>query len=83
MYPKDLDDIKETRTYLISEDIEDIDKWLAKKFDKQFIFELESWHTTKKEWPQKRNYKMFKEWFKIDISRLIYDFEKNSIIKGL
>lgn len=81
LYPKDLDDIKETRTYLISEDIEDIDSWLAKKFDKLFTFELGSWHQNKKEWPQKRNYKMFKEWFQIDISIMVYDFEKNPIIK--
>ena len=82
LYPEDLDDIKETRTYLISENIEDIDSWLAKKFDKLFVFELTSWHTIKKEWPQKRNYKMFKEWFQIDISTMIYDFEINPIQKG-
>lgn len=82
LYPEDLDDIKETRTYLISENIEDIDSWLAKKFDKLFVFELTSWHTNKKEWPQKRNYKMFKEWFQIDISTMIYDFEINPIQKG-
>lgn len=81
LYPEDIVDIKETRTYLISEDIEDINSWLAKKFDKLFTFELASWHTNKKEWPQKRNYKMFKEWFQIDISTLIYDFEKNPIQK--
>ena len=85
LYPEDedMDDIKETRTYLIHEDIEDIDSWLAKKFDKLFTFELESWHTNKKEWPQKRNYKMFKEWFQIDISTMVYDFEKNPIQKNL
>lgn len=81
LYLEDMNDIKETRTYLISEDIEDIDSWLEKKFDKFFTFELEYWHTNKKEWPQKRNYKMFKEWFQIDISRLIYDFELKPIIK--
>jgi hypothetical protein len=81
LYPEDLDDIKETRTYLISEDIEDIESWLAKKFDKLFTFELSSWHSNKKEWPQKRNYKMFKEWFQIDISKMIYDFEKKPIQK--
>lgn len=81
LYPEDLDDISATRTYLISEDIEDIDSWLAKKFDKLFIFELASWHANKKEWPQKRNYKMFKDWFQIDISTMIYDFEINPIQK--
>jgi hypothetical protein len=81
LYPEDLEGITATRTYLISEDIEDIESWLAKKFDKLFTIELESWHTNKKEWPQKRNYKMFKEWFQIDISMMIYDFEKNPIKK--
>ncbi len=81
LYPEEMDDIIETKTYLISEDIEDIDSWLRKKFDKLFKFELESWHHNKKEWPQKRNYKMFKEWFQIDISTMIYDFEKNPIQK--
>ena len=81
LYPDDLDDIKKTRTYLISEDIEDIDSWLTKKFDKLFSFELASWHPNKKEWPQKRNYKMFKEWFQIDISTMIYDFEIKPILK--
>ena len=81
LYPEDLDDIAATRTYLISEDIEDIESWLEKKFDKLFTFELSSRHTNKKEWPQKRNHKMFKEWFQIDISRMIYDFEINPIQK--
>ncbi|MEY2829014.1 MAG: hypothetical protein RIQ33_872 [Bacteroidota bacterium] len=82
LYPEELEYIKKTRTYLISEDIEDVDSWIAKKFDKLFTFELASWHENKKEWPQKRNYKMFKEWFQIDISILVYDFEKNAIQKG-
>lgn len=81
LYPEELDDIEETKTYLISEDIEDINAWLSKKFDKLFLFELESWSPNKKEWPQKRNYKMFKEWFQVDISTMVYDFEKSPIQK--
>jgi hypothetical protein len=82
LYPEDIDQIKETQTYLISEDIADIDSWLQKKFDKIFVFALLSWHENKKEWPQKRNYKMFKEWFQIETSTLVYDFEKNPILKS-
>lgn len=82
LYPEEIDDIQKTRTYLISEEIEEIDLWLSKKFDKLFSFELESWSPNKKGWPQKRNYKMFKEWFQIDISTMIYDFEKDPILKG-
>jgi hypothetical protein len=81
MYPDDLDEIKATRTYLISEEIDDIESWLAKKFDKLFTFELSAWVSNKKLWPQKRNYKLFKQWFQIDISTMIYDFEKKPIHK--
>ncbi len=60
----------------------DIDEWLKKKFDKIFTFELDLWVDNKKEWPQKGNFKMFKEWFRVDISTMIYDFERNPIKKS-
>lgn len=82
LYPDDLNEIKETKTYLINEDIEDIEAWLKRKYEDLFSFELESWHENKKEWPQKRNYKMFKEWFQVDISRMIYDFEMKPVSKS-
>ena len=81
LYPNDTDEMQEARTYLISEEIEDVEVWLKKKFDRIFEFELESWHFNKKEWPQKRNYKMFKEWFQIDISPMVYDFETKPVLK--
>lgn len=43
--------------------------------------ELDDWHMNKKEWPQKRNYKMFKEWFQIDFSSMVYDMEKRPVSK--
>ncbi|WGH74453.1 hypothetical protein P8625_10085 [Tenacibaculum tangerinum] len=81
LYPDDIEEIKEPRVYLISEDIFDIESWVKKKFKKIFEFELESWHVNKKEWPQRRNYKMFKEWFEVDISLSVYDLEKKPVIK--
>lgn len=81
LYPEDEFKSKESNVYLISEAIEDIDQWLAKKFDKLFMMELEAWHTNKKNWPQKRNFKMFKEWFQIDVASMIYDFEMTPIHK--
>lgn len=86
LYPdeleEELEEVKEAKIYLISEDIEDEKAWLKSKFDKIFRVELESWHLNKKEWPQKRNYKMFKEWFQVDISTMIYDFEKKPVSKS-
>lgn len=83
LYPDSIIDalnVYDVNTYLINEDI-DLDRWLKKKFDKLFKIELENWHTNKKEWPQKRNYKMFKQWFQIEISTMIYDLEKQPILK--
>lgn len=81
LYPEEIDEMNETNTYLISEDIYDVEAWLKKKFDRLFIYELEAWHTNKKEWPQRRNYKMFKQWFQVDISRMVFDLEKDPVSK--
>ncbi|MFO7868708.1 MAG: hypothetical protein R6U95_05355 [Bacteroidales bacterium] len=75
---------EETNTsniYLIDEDIDDCEKWLQKKFDTYFTIELEDWNTTKKDWPKKRSYKMFKEWFTINFSTMVYDMEEKPVSK--
>lgn len=73
--------IDEVNVYLVDDNITDLEKWLKMKFDEFFLLELEDWCTDKKDWPQKRNYKMFKEWFQIDISTMIYDLGERPIIK--
>jgi hypothetical protein len=79
---EELDDADfEINTYLVDEDIKDVEQWLKKKFDKFFKIELENWCTNKKLWPQKRNYKMFSLWFRVEISEMIYDLEKKPILK--
>jgi hypothetical protein len=73
----------EVNIYLINNsNYEDIEAYLRKKFDRYFMMELDGWHTNKKEWPQRRNYKMFKEWFRIDISTAVYDLEKTPVSKS-
>ena len=62
--------------------INDWDSWLKKRFDRFFQLELEEWHADKKEWPQKRNYKMFTEWFEISFSSFVMDMENTPIAKG-
>lgn len=82
LYPEDENNFPEVTTYLINGEIENIEQWLKKNYDKIFTFELEGMHTDKKEWPQKRTYKMFKEWFTIDYSTLVYDLEKAPVSKS-
>jgi hypothetical protein len=84
LYPDDPEEflvVKSTRIYLISEDIDDAEAWLKKKFKKIFELELDTWHFNKKEWPQKRNYKMFQGWFQVDISKSVYDLENEPVYK--
>jgi len=84
IYPDSpVNEVNEANVYLVDDDIDDVDKWLKKKFDTFFRMELEDWHTNKKEWPQKRNYKMFKEWFRIDFSSMVYDMEKRPVYKEI
>lgn len=83
LYPDEGDpEIHESNVYLVNEDINDLEVWLKKKFDKFFKLELNDWHTNKKEWPQRRNYKMFKQWFQVDVSTMIYDLEKKPVFKS-
>jgi len=76
------EEIKETNIYLVDDKIDDVEKWLKNKFDKFFMMELDGWCADKKDWPQKRNYKMFKLWFKVEISEMIYDLEKKPVLKS-
>ena len=72
--------IIETKTYLVNDSI-DIDKWLKKEFDKIFMMELTGFSLNKKDWPQKRSYKMFKLWFRVEVSEMIYDLDQKPINK--
>lgn len=83
LYPEDMgmDYIKETNIYLVSEEIDDLEQWLKKKFDRFFKLQLEDYHYNKKQWPQRRTYKMFAEWFQVDIAPDIYDTEKRPVLK--
>lgn len=81
LYPDDSFEEDEISTYLIDSDIDDLESWLQKKYDKLFTFELQGYSTNIKDWTQKRTYNMFKEWFRVEISTLVYDLEKAPILK--
>lgn len=82
LYPEEeFEPFNESNIYLVDMGIENLEQWLRKKYDKIFILELEEWCPNKKDWPQKRNYKMFKQWFQVDVSTLVYDLEKQPVLK--
>ena len=83
LYPEDkITEVEENNIYLVSDEIDDVNTWLKKKYDRLFKMELDDWHTNKKEWPQKRTYKMFKQWFNVEVSTMVYDLEKKPVYKS-
>lgn len=76
--------LEESNVYLIRslKNHEEIENWLRRNFDKIFQNELNDWHTDEKGWPQKRSFKIFKEWFEYEIRSMILDLEKTIIKKN-
>jgi len=75
----------ENNIYLIREmdNNEAILKWLRKNYEKIFLNELNDWYTDEEGWPENRTYKMFAEWFDIEICSMVLDLEDFSVKKGL
>jgi hypothetical protein len=73
----------ENNIYLIREmdSNDDILKWITKNFNKLFENELNDWYTDEDKWPKRRTYKMFSEWFDIEICSMVLDLEEFPIIK--
>jgi hypothetical protein len=75
----------ENNIYLIREmdSNEEVAKWIKRNFDQIFQNELNDWCTDKKRWPQKRTYKLFTEWFDVEISSMVLDIEDDPVEKDL
>jgi len=71
----------EVNVYLVDDDADDVEMWLKKKFDRFFRMELEDWVTDVNRWPKKRTYAMFRQWFSVDISTMVYDMENRPVNK--
>jgi hypothetical protein len=76
-------DNDEGTVYLLKEleSREKIENWLKRNFLKIFDNELNDYHTDENDWPQKRTYKVFNEWFTVEIASMIVDLEDRMIEK--
>ncbi|MBN2807874.1 MAG: hypothetical protein JXR80_00070 [Deltaproteobacteria bacterium] len=54
--------------------------FLKKNFKIIFESELDSWMVDPSVWPQKRTYKVFQEWFDVQISDMVFDLAKGDVI---
>lgn len=63
----------ESTTYLVKGDFDNADKLIKKYFKKIFEEELEGQWTDENDWPQKRTFRLFEEWFSYSISDLVLE----------
>ena len=67
----------------LCEDKKGHEKWLKKNYKRIFQEELADHAGTKKEWPKKRTYKLFRKWLRIDFADLIFDEDRHTSIDFL
>ena len=68
-------------TILISDKYDEFDYevYLKKIFKDVFKEQLESWMADPDDWPPKRTYKMFKDWFEVICSDMTWDYGDGDI----
>jgi hypothetical protein len=74
----DIDKANQERTvYLVSdEDGDGIDvanQWVKENYETLFESELDGWYTDPELWPEKRTFKLFKEWFDVECHSVLVD----------
>lgn len=78
VWPGDME--KEATFYLIRGNWKDVNKTVRKYWEDIFNQELYSWHTDEADWPQNRNYRMFKKWFDFMAGTCIFDLIDERIL---
>ena len=58
---------------------EDLQEWVEDNFAWIFEFQLSQWTGEESTWPQDRDLKMFKAWFRIDLHSVVVDVADDDI----
>ena len=56
-------------------------KYLTEIWQDIFEYELDGWCTEEAWWPKDRTFKMFKEWFDVEVHSVVIDLDNSSIVK--
>ncbi|MHB9070240.1 MAG: hypothetical protein ACYC54_07705 [Sedimentisphaerales bacterium] len=74
---------RDNLTFLIPEydNPEDSMKYVKKTYSQIFEFELWGWITAQELWPENRTWKMFQDWFEIQINSEVFDLVDDDIEK--
>jgi hypothetical protein len=70
-----------TNAYLLPEieDDEEQARYIRFRARKLFEHELESWCTDPGKWPSDRKYKTFLDWFRVEVSEMVFDLAEDPI----
>ena len=71
----------EPTVYLIDEVINDaaLNRALRRYCLQIFENELANWHLLAEDWPQKRDFRTFKDWFEVKVSTIVLDLSKHHL----
>ncbi len=58
---------------------EDVHEWIEENASWLFEFQLSSWTEEESAWPQTRDFKAFREWFRVDIHATVIDEAEGEI----
>lgn len=67
---------QEQEAFLVTDALDgpaDAEKWVKGRWQMLFEGYLDGWYTVESWWPQKRTYKMFKDWFEIQYHSMVWD----------
>ena len=70
---KEVNILGESTTYLVKYSLDSADKCIKKYYKQLFEEELEGQWTDENDWPEKRSFKLFNDWFSYEISDLVVD----------
>jgi len=73
----------ESKTYLINQLFNNADQALKKYYKEIFEAELEGVCLDEEEWPEKRTFKLFNEWFSYEISDWVTDLSNQSFFSEI
>lgn len=70
-----LADLEDERTvYLVEvEDLDDLERWLARNHEWLFEEELNGWYTDPDLWPRDRSLKKLKDWCSFELNTVVID----------
>jgi hypothetical protein len=58
---------------------EDLQEWVEENYAWIFEFQLANWTADESAWPQDRDLRMFKAWFRIDLHNVVVDVADDDI----